>query len=445
MSISNTISRPGLDTLKAMGGALPRTWLITGSSRGLGRALAEVALAAGENVVATARNPDDLQDLVERYPSSARAVRLDVTDRAQAAAAVAATTAAFGRLDVLVNNAGYANVNSIEDFAEDDFRAQIDTDLWGVINLSRAAVPVLREQSRGHILQISSIGGRDTLPGLGPYLTAKWAVEGFSGVLQKELAPLGIHVTLIEPGGVRTDWAGASMHVAEIRSAYQPTVGQIAEYLTTGTPRSDPVKTAQAILQITQVDDPPLRLLLGSDAFTIARAADEAKIASDERWKDLTLSTDADDVSREDQAVDHIPARAPGVTPTPTSAPLFFVATNRLKPGQLDAERRRVVGLVEFVEHNEPQLIAFNEYVNDDGTEVTVVQVHPDTASMQKHLEIIGERAAQAYDETLDATLAIQIFGPVDPQMLSTTRAQTGEGVSLTIATDHLGGFTRHR
>jgi NAD(P)-dependent dehydrogenase (short-subunit alcohol dehydrogenase family) len=197
-------------------------------------------LAAGENVVATARNPDQLQDLVTRYTGSARAVRLDVTDRSQAAAAVEASIDAFGRLDVLVNNAGYANVNSIEDFAEDDFRAQIETDLWGVINLTRAAVPVLREQSSGHIIQISSVGGRDTTPGLGPYLTAKWAVEGFSGVLEKELAPLGIHVTLIEPGGVRTDWAGASMHVADIRSVYRPTVGLIAEYAASGTPRSDP-------------------------------------------------------------------------------------------------------------------------------------------------------------------------------------------------------------
>jgi NAD(P)-dependent dehydrogenase (short-subunit alcohol dehydrogenase family) len=404
-----------------------------------------VALAAGESVVATARNPGQLQDLVKRYPSRARAVRLDVTDRAQAAAAVAATTDAFGRLDVLVNNAGYANVNSIEDFAEDDFRAQIETNLWGVINLTRAAVPVLREQSSGHILQISSVGGRDTTAGLGPYQTAKWAVEGFSGVLQKELAPLGIHVTLIEPGGVRTDWAGDSMHVADIRSVYRPTVGLIAEYAKSGTPRGDPIKTAQAILQITQVDDPPLRLLLGSDALAIARAADEAKIASDERWKDLTLSTDADDVSPEDQMSAPSPARAPAKTPTATSGPLIFIATNRLKSGQLDAERRRVPGLVEFIEENEPQLIAFNEYVNENGTEVTVVQIHPDAESMQRHLGIIGERAAQAYAETLDATVAIQIFGPVDPQMLATMRTQTGEGVSLTVATEHLGGFTRSK
>jgi hypothetical protein len=170
------------------------------------------------------------------------------------------------------------------------------------------------------------------------------------------------------------------------RSVYRPTVGPIAEYAASGTPRSDPFKTAQAILQITQVDNPPLRLLLGSDAFTIARAADEAKIASDERWQDLTLSTDAHDVSREDQTTAQIPADAPAATPTPTNAPLIFVATNRLKPGQLDAERRRVPGLIEFVEQNEPQLIAFNEYVNDNGTEVTVVQVHPDTASRCKSI-----------------------------------------------------------
>ena len=133
---------------------------------------------------------------------------------------------AFGRLDVLVNNAGYANVNSIEDFDEDDFRAQIETNLWGVINLTRAALPVLREQGAGHIIQISSVGGRVTSPGIGPYQTAKWAVEGFSGVLAKEVAPLGIKVTIIEPGGFRTDWAGASMTVHAIRDAYQPTVGR---------------------------------------------------------------------------------------------------------------------------------------------------------------------------------------------------------------------------
>ena len=155
--------------------------------------------------------------------------------------------------------------------------------------------PTLREQGAGHIIQISSVGGRDTAPGIGPYQTAKWAVEGFSGVLAKEVAPLGIKVTIIEPGGFRTDWAGSSMTVHAIRDAYQPTVGTMASYREQATPLGDPVKGAAAILEIAQVPEPPLRLLLGSDAFAVARAADEAKIASDEAWKDLTVSTDHDE------------------------------------------------------------------------------------------------------------------------------------------------------
>jgi NAD(P)-dependent dehydrogenase (short-subunit alcohol dehydrogenase family) len=274
---------------------MTQTWLITGSSRGLGRALAEAALTAGHNVVATARKPEQVQDLVDRHPDRARAVALDVTDRAAGAAAVKATVDAFGRLDVLVNNAGYANVSSIEDFDEEDFRAQLETNLWGVVNVTRAALPVLREQRSGHIIQISSVGGRVTSPGIGPYQTAKWAVEGFSGVLAKEVAPLGIKVTVIEPGGFRTDWAGSSMTMHEIRDAYQPSVGVMASYREHAVALGDPVKGAQAILKIAAVPEPPLRLLLGSDAFKAARAADEANIANAEAWKELTFSTDHDE------------------------------------------------------------------------------------------------------------------------------------------------------
>jgi NAD(P)-dependent dehydrogenase (short-subunit alcohol dehydrogenase family) len=271
---------------------MAQTWLITGSSRGLGRALTDAALAAGHQVVATARDPETLRDLVDRYPASARAVALDVTDRAQAKAAVAAAVEAFGGIDVLVNNAGYANVNSIEDFAEDDFREQIETNLWGVINVTRAALPILREQGSGRIIQISSVGGRVSSPGLGPYQTAKWAVEGFSGVLAKEVEPLGLHVTIVEPGGFSTDWSGASMTVHETNDAYQPSVGVFNEYRKHATAAGDPVKAAQVILTLSELPEPPLRLLLGSDAFAVARAADEAKIASDEKWKELTFSTD---------------------------------------------------------------------------------------------------------------------------------------------------------
>ena len=273
---------------------MPRTWLITGASRGLGRALAAAVLADGEQLVATARRPESLADLVEDRADQALAVPLDVTDRAQGDLAVRRAVERFGSLDVLVNNAGYANVNSIEDFIGEDFRAQIETNLWGVINVTRAALPRMREQRSGHIIQISSVGGRDTTPGIGPYQTANWAVEGFSGVLAKEVAPLGIHVTLIEPGGLRTDWAGSSMTVHQIRPEYLEMVGRMVEYRESSTPLGDPVKAAQAILTISRAPDPPLRLLLGSDAYAIARAADQAKIASDETWKELTLSTDHD-------------------------------------------------------------------------------------------------------------------------------------------------------
>ena len=421
---------------------MTRTWLITGSSRGLGRAVAEAALAAGHQVVATARRADDVRDLVDRYPDRARAVTLDVTDRGQAADAVAATVAAFGRLDVLLNNAGYANVNSVEDFTEEDFRAQIETNLWGVITMTRAALPVLREQGAGHILQMSSTGGRDTAPGLGPYQTAKWGVEGFSGVLAKEVAPLGIAVTLIEPGGVRTDWAGASMTVHELRDAYRPTVGLMAEYAASGTPLGDPAKAAAAILAITEVDDPPLRLLLGSDAFAVARVADEAKIASDERWKELTFSTDADDAELD---LDQLRRRTAN-EPAPEGAepgPLVFVATNRLRPGALDAERTRARELTAFLRQREPQLLGFHEYADAEGEAVTVVQVHPDAASLRRHLEVVRERAGAAYGSTLAGTVSVQIYGPVDEDLLAALRGQTGDGVALTTRAEHLAGFTR--
>jgi NAD(P)-dependent dehydrogenase (short-subunit alcohol dehydrogenase family) len=272
----------------------PQNWFITGSSRGLGRALAEAVLDAGHNLVATARRPEALADLVDSHGADrVRAVALDVTDRGQAADAIAAAVDAFGRIDVLVNNAGYANVNSIEDFAEDDFREQIETNLWGVINVTRAALPVLREQRSGHIIQISSVGGRTTTAGVGAYQTAKWGVEGFSGVLDKEVGPLGIHVTIVEPGGFDTDWGGASMTTHDVREEYDQSVGVVSRFRQGGAlATGDPAKGAQAILQVASLDEPPLRLLLGSDAYRMAREADEARIASDEKWKDLTLSTD---------------------------------------------------------------------------------------------------------------------------------------------------------
>jgi NAD(P)-dependent dehydrogenase (short-subunit alcohol dehydrogenase family) len=424
---------------------MSRVWLITGSSRGIGREIAKAALAAGNQVVATARDAAALRDLVDTYPDDVRAVSLDVTDGARADEVVCEAVDSFGRLDVVVNNAGYANIGSIEDFTDDDFRAQIETNLWDTINVTRAALPVLREQRSGHIIQLSSVGGRDVTAGLGPYQTAKWAVEGFSGVLQKEVQPLGIHVTLIEPGGFRTDWAGSSMTMHPVRDEYQPSVGAMAEYNSHDTPVGDPAKAAQAILRIADEPQPPLRLLLGSDAYALARAADRAKIESDEHWKDLTLSTDHDDADLDHDALGRATGTKSYQRTTMSTAPLIFIATNRLKPGAIDAERARVPDQVQFLERSEPRLIAFHEYANADGTEVTVVQVHPDAESMTVHLPTVQERAARAYEETLDATVSVQIFGEAAPGMLESLEQQAGTGVAVSVMAEHLGGFTRAR
>ncbi|MFP2925824.1 oxidoreductase [Pyxidicoccus sp. 3LG] len=275
---------------------MSQVWLITGSSRGLGRELSKAVLAAGHRLVATARKPEELRELVSQYGERVRAVALDVTDPAAARAAVASATAAFGRLDVVVNNAGYANVSSIEDVAEDDFRAQFETNFFGVMHVTRAALPVLRAQGSGHIIQISSIGGRLGSPGMGSYQSAKWAVEGFSEVLSKEVGPLGIHVTIAEPGGMRTDWAGASMRIDAISDAYKPTVGMFMERVRKSSDgmQGDPAKAARAILQIASEKQPPLRLLLGSDAVFLAGIVAAQRAEEDARWKTLSKSTDYD-------------------------------------------------------------------------------------------------------------------------------------------------------
>ncbi|MGD0527153.1 MAG: oxidoreductase [Polyangiaceae bacterium] len=273
---------------------MSKVWLVTGSSRGLGLALAKAVLSAGHRLVATARKPDDLRELVERHGDRVRAVALDVTSPAAARDAVAAATSAFGRLDVVVNNAGYANVSSIEDVREDDFRAQIETNLFGVVNVTRAALPVLRTQRGGHVIQISSIGGRHGSPGLAAYQTAKWGLEGFSEVLAREVAPFGVRVTIVEPGGIRTDWAGSSMHVDEVRDDYRPTVGAFMENVRKShdAVRGDPARMAQAILQVAAMPDPPLRLLLGSDAAFLAELVAAQRAAEDAKWRSLSVSTD---------------------------------------------------------------------------------------------------------------------------------------------------------
>lgn len=276
---------------------MTKVWMITGSSRGLGRALAEAVLAGGDKLAATARDPKTLSDLVAKYGDKVRAIALDVTDAAAAKNAVAQTVEAFGRLNVVVNNAGYGNVQSIEDFAEDDFRRQVETNLFGVINVTRAALPQLRKQRSGHIIQISSIGGRITSPGLGPYQTSKWAVGGFSGVLAQEVKHLGIKVTVVEPGGMATDWAGSSMEINQVQPDYEQSVGFTAKRMVgeSGSARGNPQKIAEAIRTIANSDNPPLKLLIGSDAVLIAKAVAAGQAREDAAWEALGNGTDYDD------------------------------------------------------------------------------------------------------------------------------------------------------
>lgn len=274
---------------------MTKVWFLTGSSRGLGRSIAEAVLAHGDLLVATARRPEQLSDLVERYKGQICTVPLDVTNQEQVRAALATATHTFGRLDIVVNNAGYANVGSIEDTPENDWRAQIETNLWGVINVTRAALPIMRKQRSGHIIQISSIGARTASAGLGPYQTSKWAVEGFSEVLSREVTPFGIKVTLIEPGSFRTDWGGSSMSIIEPGEDYQSIVaGHIAYHQQAGNEPGDPAKAAQAIITIANEAQPPLRLVLGKDALKVARSVDQAKLAETDRWEALSSSTNFD-------------------------------------------------------------------------------------------------------------------------------------------------------
>jgi NAD(P)-dependent dehydrogenase (short-subunit alcohol dehydrogenase family) len=275
---------------------MSKVWLITGSSRGLGLALAQAVLAAGHRLVATARNTEHLADLASKYGDQVRAVALDVTDATAARASVATATSAFGRLDVVVNNAGYGNVSSIEHMTDADFRAQIETNFFGVVNVTRAAIPVLRAQRAGHVIQVSSIGGRRGSPGLSAYQSAKWAVEGFSEVLAREVGPLGIRVTIAEPGGIRTDWAGSSMHVDAIQDDYKATVGAFMDGIRKNhdAVRGDPTKMAQVLLQVAALPDPPLRILLGSDAVYLADLVAKQRAAEDARWRSLGMTTDFD-------------------------------------------------------------------------------------------------------------------------------------------------------
>lgn len=274
---------------------MSKVWLVTGSSRGLGRCIVEAALDAGDKVLATARNTKTLDDLIMRYGDSLQTATLDVTDGQAAQLAVQQAVEAFGRLDVLVNNAGYGQIMPFEQTEDAAFRAQIDTNFYGVINLTRAALPTMRQQRSGHIIQISSVGGRIGTAGLSAYQAAKWAVNGFTEALDKEVRPLGIKVIAVEPGGIRTDWAAQAVQDSDsILPDYVETVGAFHRMLSgyAGHEAGDPLRMAQVIVRLTQHDNPPVQLLLGSDAVLMAEQADIFRQAQDEAWRTISLATD---------------------------------------------------------------------------------------------------------------------------------------------------------
>ena len=274
---------------------LSKVWLVTGSGSGLGRNIAEAVLASGDRLVATARDPRRLDDLVKRYGDQIRTAPLDVADEKAAYDAVRVAEDAFGRLDVVVNNAGYGDIAPFEQLSSERFKALMDTNFYGVVNVTRAALPIMRKQKSGYIIQISSVGGRLARPGSTGYHAAKWAVGGFTESLAQEVAPFGVKVCALEPGGMRTNWGvRANKETPVLLPEYEPSVGAVVKALASywGNEVSDPVKVAQLILRLAVAERLPAHLLLGSDAVEYAGQAEVTRAADAERWREVSVSTD---------------------------------------------------------------------------------------------------------------------------------------------------------
>jgi NAD(P)-dependent dehydrogenase (short-subunit alcohol dehydrogenase family) len=263
-----------------------KTWFITGTSRGFGREWAAAALERGDRVAGTARDPGTLDDLAQQHGDALLAMALDVTDRDAAFAAVRRAHEHFGQLDVVVNNAGYGQFGMVEELSEQEAREQIETNLFGALWVTQAALPLLREQGSGHLLQVSSIGGISAFPGIGMYHASKWALEGISQALAQEVQDFGIHVTIIEPGGFSTDWGGSSARHAEPIDAYAERHAASQQRRATGARSAgDPAASAQAILRIVDADEPPLRCFLGRAPLGIAEQDYERRLATWHEWQ----------------------------------------------------------------------------------------------------------------------------------------------------------------
>jgi NAD(P)-dependent dehydrogenase (short-subunit alcohol dehydrogenase family) len=273
-------------------------WFITGCSTGFGRELAKQLLTKGYNVVVTARNTDNVADLVEGYGSNALVLPLDVSNRGQVISAVAKAEETFGRIDVLVNNAGYGYFSGIEEGEDEKIRAQFETNVFGLIQMTQAVLPGMRSRRKGHIVNVSSIGGLRSFGATGFYHATKYAVEGLSETLSIETAPLGIRVLLVEPGPFRTDWAGrSSLHTPTKIADYEPTVGVRMKTSVEGSgkQKGDPARGAAAIIQAVEAENPPLRLLLGKVAYDLAAGKLELLKKDFEAWKEVSLGADFPD------------------------------------------------------------------------------------------------------------------------------------------------------
>jgi NAD(P)-dependent dehydrogenase (short-subunit alcohol dehydrogenase family) len=265
-----------------------KVWFITGTSKGFGRVWTEAALARGDRVAATARDVRTLAPLVERYGDQVAAITLDVTNKSAVDAAIALTHERFGRLDVVINNAGYGLFGTIEEISESEARAQIETNLFGALWVTQAALPIMRAQGSGHIIQVSSIGGVNAFPTVGVYHASKWGLEGFSQSLAAEVASFGIKVTIVEPGGFATAWGGASAKRASQMGVYDRARAAIAAVRGASIP-GDPDAAGPAILKVVDATDPPLRIFFGSGGLPMTRAEYARRIDTWEKWNDVSV------------------------------------------------------------------------------------------------------------------------------------------------------------
>jgi NAD(P)-dependent dehydrogenase (short-subunit alcohol dehydrogenase family) len=275
---------------------MSKVWFITGSSRGLGRSLTEAVLAGGDQVAATARNPEQLKDLAGKYPDRIYALPLDVTDKAQILAAVESTIKRFGRIDVLVNNAGFGIIGAAEAYSDEQVRSQLETNLYAPIEITRMVLPYMRQQRSGRILQISSVGGRVGNAGLTIYQAAKFGLSGFSEALAKEVRSLGIWVTSVEPGGLRTDLTSSMTSATEVEG-YEKTVGLRTKMFKSSDfiPMGDPDKAAKVMIDLVDDPEPPVHLVLGSEALAMVKQATVVRSEEMEKWLPVSSSTDAED------------------------------------------------------------------------------------------------------------------------------------------------------